>query len=60
MPSTWFRPGLKVMNECDILCYDENEGTVVTKRPDRLLTIGDDGLMELTKQQLHEQLEAYW
>lgn len=40
MPSTWFRPGLKVMNECDILCYDENEGTVVTKRPDRVI---DDG-----------------
>ena len=27
---------------------------------DRLLTIGDDGLVDLTKRQLREQLEAYW
>ena len=40
VPKTWFRPGLKVMNECEILCYNEELGTVVPKRPDRVV---DDG-----------------
>ena len=33
-------PVLKVMNECEILCYNEELGTVVPKRPDRVI---DDG-----------------
>lgn len=40
VPKTWFRPGLKVMNECEILCYNEDLGTVEPKRPDRVI---DDG-----------------
>ena len=40
VPKTWFRPGLKVMNECEIICYSKKDGTVVPKRPDRVI---DDG-----------------
>ena len=40
VPKTWFRPGLNVMNECNIICYDEEHKTVGPKRPDRVI---DDG-----------------
>ena len=41
VPKTWFRPGLKVMNECNIICYDEEHKTVGPKRPDRVINDGN-------------------
>ena len=40
VPKTWFRPGLKVMNECEIICYNQKNNTIEPKRPDRVI---DDG-----------------
>ncbi len=37
----WFAPRWKVFNECNISFWDEREGRVVDRRPDRVITDGE-------------------
>ena len=41
----WFRPGLRLMNECNILSTNPKDGTLKTDRPDRVMIDGNNAVV---------------
>ena len=45
MVRQWFRPGLTLMNECNILATDPLTGSLATYRPDRVMIDGREAVV---------------